>query len=249
MKLFNSAKINLFRMVLVVSVALISFSTVCKTGHAAYGEDPNASKLLAEGMSTLKSRKPADAIGYFDKVIAIFEAKFKGDHTKFFCVRTSAETLVYLTQSLSSKSSEKTVARVVSSDWAYAHYFKAYALIELGRLREAKLSLERALAFSPRNAQFLLELANVYHREKNWTQALETLRFAETSAREFSPPKIKDTELARSWRGIGYVFIELNRLDEAEKMYQQCLELDKNDLKALAELDYIRNLRAKQRPQ
>lgn len=45
---------------------------------------------------------------------------------------------------------------------------------------------------------------------------------------------------------MGYALVELKRLDEAEKMYRQCLELDKNDSKASNELRYIQNLKAKQ---
>jgi tetratricopeptide (TPR) repeat protein len=105
--------------------------------------------------------------------------------------------------------------------------------------------LERALALSPRNSQFLSELASIYQGEKNWTTALQTYQLAEAAAREFSPPQVKDAELSRAWRGIGFVLVEQNRLDAAEKMYRQCLELNKNDSIALKELSYVLNLKAK----
>lgn len=137
-------------------------------------------------------------------------------------------------------------AKVVSANWAYAYYLKAYALLELGRLSEARSNLERALALSPRNSQFLSELGNFYQRERNWTQALQTFQLAEAAAKEFSPLNAKNIELSRAWRGIGFVYVEQNRFEEAEKIYQQCLELDKNDTRAANELRYVRNLKAKQ---
>ena len=110
---------------------------------------------------------------------------------------------------------------------------------------KATESLEHALALSPRNSKFLSERVNIYQREKNWSMALQTFQLAETAAKEFAPPDTKNMELSLAWRGIAYVLVEQNRLDEAEKMYQQCLELDKNDPRAMNELRYIRSLKAK----
>jgi Flp pilus assembly protein TadD len=52
-------------------------------------------------------------------------------------------------------------------------------------------------------------------------------------------------ELGRARRGLGYVLVELGKLDEAEKKYQQCLVDDPKDRKAAAELEYVRGLKAK----
>ncbi|MGL5632920.1 MAG: tetratricopeptide repeat protein, partial [Azovibrio sp.] len=99
---------------------------------------------------------------------------------------------------------------------------------------------------SPYNSQFLSELAYIYQIEKNWPQALTLFQQAETAAQSFSPPDLYDIELAGAWRGQAYVYIEQNRLEEAEKLYRQCLKLNKNDAKALHELGYIEKLRAQQ---
>ena len=138
------------------------------------------------------------------------------------------------------------VPKVVSENWAYAYYLKAYSLLELGRISEAKETLARALELSPRNSQFLSEFGHIYQLEKNWPKALEMFQASEAAAREFSPPELKATEHSRALRGLGYVHIELGQLDEAEKIYQQCLEIDKTDERAAHQLQYISNLRAKQ---
>jgi hypothetical protein len=44
---------------------------------------------------------------------------------------------------------------------------------------------------------------------------------------------------------MGFVDVELNRLDDAEAMYRKCLELDKNDAAAMRELRYVQGVKAK----
>jgi hypothetical protein len=39
--------------------------------------------------------------------------------------------------------------------------------------------------------------------------------------------------------------VELGKLEEAEKIYQQCLAADPNDTRAKQELEYVRGLRVK----
>jgi Flp pilus assembly protein TadD len=56
---------------------------------------------------------------------------------------------------------------------------------------------------------------------------------------------LEPDELARARRGLGYVLVEMGKLNEAEKKYQQCLAADPKDTKAAQELEYVRGLRAK----
>jgi Flp pilus assembly protein TadD len=62
-----------------------------------------------------------------------------------------------------------------------------------------------------------------------------------------SPDDAKTEELGRARRGVGYVLVELRKLDEAEKKYQQCLKENPKDKKAAAELEYVRRLKAKEK--
>jgi tetratricopeptide (TPR) repeat protein len=236
---------KLFRMLAIGIAAFVSVADWCQEGQPSVSEeDKAATQMLSEGTRLIQSRKAIEAIQQFDKVIASYEDRVRNDKAQVFCARTVAETLMYLTEAANAKTGD---AKVMSTpNWAYAYYLKAYALLELGRIPEAKSNLERALALSPRNSQFLSELGNLYQRENDWPQALKTYQLAEAAAKQFSPPNSKNSELSRAWRGIGFVYVEQNRLDEAEKMYQQCLELDKNDTTAVNELRYVRNLKAKQ---
>ncbi len=206
-------------------------------------EDAAAARMLADGTRLLKSRKPEEAIQIFDRIVASYESRFKDDKTKYFSARTPAESRVYAAKA-GQPGTEG--VQIVSATWAYAHYLKAYAFQDLGRRPEAKSSLERALALAPGNSQFLSELANVYQREKDWPKSLQTFELAAAAAQEFSPAELRASDLSRAWRGMGYVLVRQRRLDEAEKMYRQCLELDKKDSGAISALRYIEGLRIQQ---
>lgn len=224
-----------------ITVFLIPVFCWADEGAQVSVDDAKFEQLMTEGVQLAQSRKPAEAISYFDKIIAGYEDAHKGEEAKLYCARWQVESLMYLIEAANAK----TTAKVVSPNWAYAHYLKAYSLLELGRISEAKTSLEQAIALSPRNSQFLSEMGNIYQRERNWPKALEVFQAAETAAREFSPHDLKNAELARAMRGLGYVYVEQGKLDEAERMYRQCLDLDSKDSKALNELQYIQGLRAK----
>ena len=234
------------RTALLALVLAISSPAWCQQGALPSPTDQDAklSQMLVEGLRLTQSKRPSEAIPYFDKVAASYEERFKDKNTRFFSARTLTESLFY---TLEAAGTNKSGVIVVSFNWGSAYYLKGYALLDLGRIPEAKSSLQRAIALSPRNAQFLSELGHVYQLEKDWPTALQEFQLAEAAAKEFSPPNARDAELARAWRGMGYVFVELKRFDDAEKMYRQCLELNKNDATAMSELRYVQSVKSKAR--
>lgn len=235
------ASVALLRMVVVVVTLIASM------GIGAAEAIPPSSQaevqfthLLSEGMRLASLGKQIEAISFFEKVIAGYEEAYRGEEAKLYCARWPTESLMYLLEAANTHTS----AKVVSINWAYAYYLKAYSLTELGSISEAKELLGKAIALSPRNSSFISELGSIYQREKDWPRALETFRAAESAAQEVSPPQEKNNDLSRAWRGFGFVYVEQSKFDEAEKMYRQCLELNSADSKALNELRYIQSQRA-----
>ena len=232
--------------------ALIAVSLLLAGPAVAWGqgtqvapteEDAKAAQWLLEGERLVRDKRQPEAIAlYFDKTASAYEARFKDPTVKYYSARSMPETLLYL---LDAAGGNKGSAVVVSANWAYAYYLKAYALLDLGRLAEAKAQLERALALAPQNAQFLSELGHVYQLEKDWKQSLATFERAESAAQQFSPERARNAELGRAWRGMGYALVELGRLDDAEAILLKCLDLDGNDALAMRELVYVRNAKAK----
>jgi len=188
------------------------------------------------------AKKSSAAIEKCDKVIATFKGYYGKERRKIYCGNSSAEVLGNLLQAAVKKEN----AIVLSPTWANAYFIKGYALQELHSLPEAKAAIQFAFSLSPTNSHYLNELGAIYQLEKNWPKAKETFVAAEDNA-TLSLDEIRADDLARARRGLGYVYVELGQLTEAEKKYRQCLATNPNDSRAQDELQYVEQLKAKQR--
>jgi Flp pilus assembly protein TadD len=205
-------------------------------------KDPHFRELVAESEQLTMAKKSSAAIAQCDKVIAAFKAYYGKERRKIYCGNTSAEVLGNLLQA----AVEKENAIALSPTWANAYFVKGYALQDLHRLAEAKTAILLALGLSPTNSHYLNELGAIYQLEKTWPKAKETFLAAEDNA-PLSLDETRADDLARARRGLGYVYVELGQLAEAEKKYRQCLATNPNDSRARDELQYVEQLRAKQR--
>lgn len=225
-----------------LQVAALAIAT--RVGLAAAGDDPDKDpkmmNLLQDARRLIDSKNPTAAIAKCDAVIDAFKVHYGTNKQKIFCARSSEESLGLLLKAAVDKNN----ATVLSFVWSDAYFMKAYALQDLNRLEDAKATLQQALKLSPFNAQFLAEMGEIYAREKNWTRARQLYREAEDNA-PLSPPEARAGELGVARRGLGYVLVELGKLDEAEKEYQQCISANPADAKAKAELQYVREQKAK----
>lgn len=214
--------------------------------------DPTMRQLLQQAQTFVDEKKPELAGEKCDEIIARFKAYYDSRKEKVYCARTSAESLGYLVKAAAAMDKGefdpgKTKAITLSSIWSNAYFLKAYSLVELGQIADARSAILAAVELSPWNCKYLCELGSIYQLEKNWTKAMETFELAEGQA-SLGPDDVKAAELGLARRGMGYVLVELGRLGEAEKKYQQCLAADPNDRKAARELEYVRGLRAKTKP-
>ena len=206
------------------------------------GIEEKYGKLLQEGYKNLLSRNTKESIDkYFNPIIEAYNTHYGNNGKRVYCSRGQAETLFYLLEA--SKNNEDAV--VISYLWSNAFYFKGYASLDLGKIEEAITVINKAIELSPLNSMYLSELGHIYQTQRKWNEAMDLYKRAEESANEFSPEHVKNTELTRALRGIGYSLIELGRLDEAEEKYKKCLEINKNDKKAINELKYIQSIRDK----
>jgi tetratricopeptide (TPR) repeat protein len=198
--------------------------------------DARQMQILTAGVELVKQRQPAAAIeGYFDKVIASYEATYPAGGKTVYCASSAPESLFYLAQA----AKDKKEAIVLGPAWCDAYYLRAYSLIDLGRKDEARATLEKAIAHSPKDPHYLSELANLSRMEKDWSGALAKYEAAVQMAREFAAPLSRTAELGEALRGKGYVLVELGRLEEAEATYKECLAVNAADRTAMAELEYV----------
>ena len=194
-------------------------------------KDPEMMKLLQHARHLIDGKNAAAAIAKCDTVIAAYKAHYGASKQKVFCARTPAEGLGLMMKAAVDRNN----VIALSSTWSDAYFLKAYALQDLHRLGEAKATLQQALKLSPFNSQYLAEMGEIHALEKNLSKAEQLYQEAEDNA-PLSPDASRADDLARARRGLGYVLVELGKLDEAEKKYQQCIAANSNDTKAKAEL-------------
>ena len=210
-----------------------------------------ARALLQAGIDLAKAGKCREAIDEgFDKVVALFEARFAEDRAGVRCGRSSTAALA---QGLEAALGGGDVV-VLGPEWPEALYYKAYCLVELGDPAQAKSMLQRALELMPGDPMYLCELGDLVLRESAWQQALDTFEQALNSARTMADEPLGAAGTlggrtlvqwqTRALRGQGFALVELQRLDAAEQAYRRVLELDPSDEKAKKELDYLSGLRA-----
>ncbi|MDD5634861.1 MAG: tetratricopeptide repeat protein [Candidatus Omnitrophica bacterium] len=228
--------------VLTLMILIVNHVLGYSESSESTADDEIQLQLLSDGRRLIADGKPAEAItGCFDRVIANFNSKYGDRKEQIYCARTPAERLMYLLIAANAKRA----AIAISSVWADAHLMKGFALIELGRIPEAKSSIEQALTLSPNNPLYLSELGYIYQIEKNWAKSVELFQAAEDAAISFSPEEYKKFELGRARRSLGYAYIEMGQYDKAEEEYRKCIEEDPNDDKAREELEYIHQLKSK----
>jgi tetratricopeptide (TPR) repeat protein len=233
---------------LILLIALACFACSAANGPAGApsavslpeGASPDE-KALFSAQRDITHHQPEAAIATLDPLIDRLALSHRGGEMDVYCTRSIVETMQYML--LAQSQGRNAVA--IDATWSEAYYYKAYALIELGRIQEARAMLEKARALSPRNSQYLSELAHTWHAEREWQKALDLFAEAEKAA-AISPPEVKHQEMARALRGQGFSLIELGRLDEAEAKFNAALAIDRHDVRAKNELAYIEQLRRKQ---
>jgi tetratricopeptide (TPR) repeat protein len=185
--------------------------------------------------------------GSLTDVVTKYETMYAGKPVKVFCANGMVDALIYA--SLGSKSVNGKAdmpIKVIGPAWARAHWARGYAYSEMARYADARIELEKALALSPMDSQYKSELAFTYQRSEDWNKMLALYQEAEGDA-EISGATPRQTTGLKcvALRGQGYALVELHHLDKATKAYQECLKLTPGEPKSLAELGYIKGLRAK----
>lgn len=234
-------------MSLLLSLALLAADPTAQTvanPPTATPAPPEAKKdddRIDRAAMLMKEGKHADAIDILDGMIAEFEkAHPANSETMVFSASNLVQTIYYsgITAAL------KKNGVVVDGNWALAYFLKGFALIDLNRSDEALPYLDKAVALSPSDSQFLAERGEWYKSHKQWDKAFADFKAA-ADASGFSDESVKEKDKARALRGMGFVRIELGDLNEAEKLFHESLKLTPGNQNALSELEYIKSLRSK----
>ncbi len=123
-------------------------------------------------------------------------------------------------------------------DLPRAYYYMAYAAIEERKFKQALSFLQKSLDLWPYLSESYCETVYLCIALKDYPKAKETANLALEKYLDFDK-----ANKATMYRHLGYIAVEEKKLDEAEKYYQECLKIIPDEPKALAELEYIKQLR------
>ncbi len=198
---------------------------------------------LRAAAQAVHTHQPQAAIDILAPVLAAYDADHATETRRLYCGMSVQETLLYLTMA----AKDKVAAVAVPPGYCTALYLTGFALVDLGRVAEAKAIYERLLALAPMYAQYQTEYGQLIRLEKDWPRMLAICTKAGEAA-AIADLAIKPMQQAAALRCQGYALVELHRYDEAEKRYRDALALNANDTIAQHELDYIAQQRAKAKP-
>jgi tetratricopeptide (TPR) repeat protein len=130
-------------------------------------------------------------------------------------------------------------------DWSYreALHVKAFVYSAEKDFKEALKVITEIEEVAPVSAGSKIEKAYIQGQLGRFEQALKTYQEAKRLSDTYES---QSSYKPASLRGMGFILIELNELDEAEEMFRKSLELEPYNRIAISELEYIENMRAKQ---
>ncbi|HEX4693705.1 tetratricopeptide repeat protein [Sphingomonas sp.] len=202
-------------------------------------DDVQSPKIDA-AFQSITAGRPQEALDALAPVIVAYEADQAKEKRHLYCGMSVAETIAYMAL----PDPDKKGAVALAPGYCTALYLKGFALIDLNRIADARAVYLRVVSLAPFHAHFLSELGQSYRYDKNWPMMLDSCKRAEGVV-GFASDESRKKETALAWHCQGYALTELGKLDEAEKLYRQCLELDPDDAHAKNELLYIAERRKK----
>ena len=204
--------------------------------------DPDAAALptIEAAKSVLQLHHPQQALDLLAPLLDGYAARLATEKRRVYCGMSGTEALLYM--SMAAK--DRTGAVAIGPAYCDALYFKGYALIDLGRIADARAVYMQLATLAPMHAHFASELGQSYRPEKNWPAMLERCTAA-AGMTTLTVDADQKREKLFAWHCQGFALTELGRLDESEKLYLDCLALDPLDTHARQELTYIAEQRAK----
>jgi tetratricopeptide (TPR) repeat protein len=130
--------------------------------------------------------------------------------------------------------------RVLWSGESYskALYYLAFLAVEMQAWTEALNLIDKAIALEPDHPVLLSEKAMIVGSMDNKEEAYALYMKAIDSR-----PWVSNKWRAKAMRGAAVTLIDLHRIDEAERLLKESLQIDPESKVARSELDYIKHLR------
>jgi tetratricopeptide (TPR) repeat protein len=206
-------------------------------------------KEVSDGIDLIKAGKPQAAIdGPLADVVNRLEHQYAKSEDQVYSPRGPALSADYAALAKGDKKHPANGKRIINigPSWAMAYWARGYAYSDLGRYPEAETELGKALALSPKDSQYLGELAYVNQHEGRYDDSFKLYRAAirNIGLMDVWTDSEKNDFLCRAYGGQGVDLTQLKRYDEAGKAFDACLKLKPNDAKSKAGLETLRGLKS-----
>lgn len=114
------------------------------------------------------------------------------------------------------------------------YYIYGFLLLETNQFDKSEEYLKKAIKINPVSSRIILELCEIYklhtyNYNKYFMYATDALKYA------YMPQ-----DIARSYRSLGYYYIEENQLETAFALFRYSMEYELNPM-AYSEINYIQN--------
>ncbi len=188
-------------------------------------------EALEEAVKLQTAKNYEDAALILGKTVEIVEEAGMYEDTddeKFFCFNNVLEQILYNEVFNPGKELKQ-----VPDNYADMYHKYGALLFEAKRYDEAEAVLKKAVRWNPVDTDILFELSEVYKVRGDWETFLPIMK--QCLAYAYSK-----RALARSYRNLGFYFIEQEKYDTAAALYLFSLFFESENETAYYELGYIK---------
>lgn len=224
-----------------VMVGTMAFVVLAATNAIAQDDAPDmreADKALnAQAFAAIQEKHPGRALDLLAPSIARYDAQVQQSRKDgmAFCGTSPTEVILYAAL----PAAQKENGVVYGAEVCDSYFFRAFALMDLGRKADALAALQALTALSPMHGQYFIELGYAYRVNGQNDKAMAAYRSALQYAELEQDDAVKKRVRAGARRGIGYMLVEQRDLIGARKAYEQSLEDEPSSTVARSELQFI----------
>jgi len=192
---------------------------------------------IVKAIALINQRRFGEAGVLLDDVIKAFETNYIKNDMVFISLEDKAAFDRYRI------SSGKVDAVWLDYSYRGAYFYKAFIATEQNRHETALHLLDKIIsAISPDDPGALCEKGNIYNITGRVSEGLKQYLQAYEITKEVPSSK---HFTATALRGMGFSYIELGKLQEAEEAYTESLKLDPGSSVAAKELRYINSIKSR----